>query len=105
MVTLIDFKGIAIAVVFVSALLGAYIPWYLRRREEFGGDNVNARKFLARGNMFSGEELERFSVFLRYLISGGVLLAVGIVHLLPDASDVLDGLWGVPLGHIMCGGT
>lgn len=62
-----SFKGLALAILFILAMLGGLIPLKARKRSK-------TSQFLSLGNMFSG----------------GIFLGGGLLHLLPEAADGLQ---------------
>lgn len=83
--TLDQIKWLAVAVLFISGLVGGLLPWRLRR-------GAHVEYWFSLGNAFAG----------------GVFLAIGLIHMLGDAAGDFAATWpdvDYPVVYLLAGCT
>lgn len=100
---LVDEKAIAIGVIAAAASLGALAGCCLHDRAPDGSPACVERTHAACcGSTRAASRASWASI--SYLLSGGVLTAAALVHLLPESSETLSEAFpGFPVAHTLCG--
>ncbi len=100
---LVNEKAIAIGVIAAAASLGAVAGCCLHDRVPDGSPSCVKRAHAACcGSTRAASRASWASI--SYLLSGGVLTAAALVHLLPESSETLgEAFPGFPVAHTLCG--